>query len=216
MRRQYFNLTELLIVITIIAIMAGILLPPRSRSRFKARRISCASNLKQIGATIFMYAEDYNNKFPDGCTSNSATTALDSTVKGLNLLIKYNYLSDNAVYNCPSTADVVAEDGYTITTLKTERTCSYVYAPGLMIGTSNIYGNSDSALVADMTSIAFKRPNGNHDRYGNILFQDMHVRGFSGRTQEDWFLLNYGSEYDPATNKGSKDSSWALTGQYLY
>jgi prepilin-type N-terminal cleavage/methylation domain-containing protein len=225
MRRQNFNLIELLVCIAIIAIIAGVFLPVRSRVRVKARRISCASNLQQIGATISMYAEDYNNKFPDGCTSNNVTTALDSTVKGLNLLIKYHYLSDSAIYNCPSTTDVAEKDGYTITTLKTARTCSYIYAPGLMVGASNFYGNSDSALVADMTSIAFKRDidkNGNyyktsnHDRYGNILFQDMQVKGFSGSNQEDWFLLNYGSDYDPATQKGSKDSSWALTGQYLY
>jgi prepilin-type N-terminal cleavage/methylation domain-containing protein len=216
MRRQNFNLIELLVTIAIIVIIAGFLLPVRSRSRERDRRVECASNLQKIGATIFMYAGDYNDTFPDGCTSNSVTTALDSTVKGLNLLIKYHYLSDSAVYNCASTTDVRAEDGYTITTLKTVRTCSYIYVPGLMTGTSDIYGNPDSALVADMTSIASKRPTGNHNRYGNILFQGLHVKGFSGRNQEDWFLFNYGSTYDFYTQKGSKDSSWALTGQYLY
>ena len=238
MRRQYFNLTELFVIIGVIFLLLlaiSTFMPPHG-AREKALRISCASNLKQLGTTMFMYAGDYNDTFPDECTSNSVTTMINSKVKGLNLLIEYKYLSDTTIYNCPSTTDDVAKTGNTITTLKTARTCSYIYAPGMMTGASDIYGNSDSALVADMTGVIAQRTTaktndisskitqflsgktnyGNHDQYGNILFQGMHVLNFNGSNQEDWFLLNYGSTYDPATQKGSKDSSWSLTGQYLY
>jgi Tfp pilus assembly protein PilE len=225
-----FTLRDLIILVVVIvfmiAIVAGMYTPALGGAYEKARRISCASQLKSMGVALFMYANDYNKVFPSGTTSNSVATTLTAKAGGLNRLIFLNYLSDTAIYNCPSAVTLynkpsindvtAAKDGNTITTLATERTCSYVYAPGLMTGTSNIYGNPDSAIVADMTSIASKRPTGNHNRYGNILFQGLHVKGYSGSNQEDWFLLNYGSEYDPATNKGSKDSSWAITGQYLY
>jgi type II secretory pathway pseudopilin PulG len=225
-----FTRTELIVVIVVIFCLAGMLLPPLGGAREKARRISCASNLKSIGHALFLYANDYNKVFSSGMTSNSVATTLTAKAGGLNRLICLDYLSDTATYNCPSTTDEPAKDGNTITTLVTERTCSYIYAPGLMTGTSDVYGNPDSALIADMTGISSKRMinlskypdglieqmTGNHDWYGNILFQGMHVRGFSGNNQEDWFLLNYGSTYDPATQKGSKDSSWSLTGQYLY
>ncbi len=219
MKRQQFTRIELLIIIVVILstlTLTVIISPKTGVAREKARRIACTSNLKQIGTTMFMYAGDYNDIFPDECTSNRVATKLDSTAKGLNLLIECNYLSDYAIYNCPSTNDYEAEDGSTITTLETARTCSYIYAPGLMTGSSNIYGNPDSALVADMTGVASQHNTGNHDKYGNILFQGIYVKVFSGRNQEDWFLLNYGSDYDLTPQKGSKASSWALTGQYLY
>jgi Protein of unknown function (DUF1559) len=247
MKRHYLTFTELIVIVIVFLVMIAVMiLPPQGIAREKARRIACASNLKQIGVTMFMYAGDYNDVFADQCTSNNSVTVLDANAGGLNRLIFLNYLSDTAIYNCPSTTDMEANGGDTITTLKTARTCSYAYAPGMMLGTSDIYGNPDSALVADMTgfmgkclipkspdnsmsarinrlffaktktSSKSKSDYGNHDKYGNILFQGMHVKGYSSRSQEDWFLLNYGSTYDPAIQKGSSDSSWSLTRQYKY
>lgn len=61
-----FTLVELLVVISIIAVLAAMLLPALNKARSKAQAIQCVSNLKNIGLCLQNYTGSYNDFIPWG------------------------------------------------------------------------------------------------------------------------------------------------------
>jgi len=60
-KNHEFTLVELLVVI---AILASLLLPALGRARETARATVCASNLRQAGVALHLYASDHDGKLP--------------------------------------------------------------------------------------------------------------------------------------------------------
>ena len=64
-RPRAFTLIEMLVVITIIGVLAGILLPSLMRARGIAKRTYCQNNLRQLNAALLKYCTLYDGYFPD-------------------------------------------------------------------------------------------------------------------------------------------------------
>ena len=63
-RKMGFTMIELLVVISVILILAGIITPVVNKVKRKAKRVQCLSNIRQCGQAIVMYSQDYDDKLP--------------------------------------------------------------------------------------------------------------------------------------------------------
>jgi prepilin-type N-terminal cleavage/methylation domain-containing protein/prepilin-type processing-associated H-X9-DG protein len=113
--RRAFTLIELLVVIAIIAILASILFPVFARAREQARKAACQSNLKQIGLSIAMYVQDYDETYPMAYMAYSASnpdwygTTTASAAYWYTVL--QPYAKNKQLFICPTAGDIEQYSG---------------------------------------------------------------------------------------------------------
>ena len=64
MTRKGFTLIEVLVVLSVVAILAGLLFPAFVAARGKARQVSCLSTVRQLGLAMAMYTADWDDTYP--------------------------------------------------------------------------------------------------------------------------------------------------------
>lgn len=105
------TLIELLVVVAIVAIGAAVLTPAFIVAKRSAKIVSCASNLRQIGMSINVYAGDFDDLYPFGIDSYSALfpnslPIPDPLLKNASIAPKIEgllkaYGADSAIFKCP-------------------------------------------------------------------------------------------------------------------
>jgi prepilin-type N-terminal cleavage/methylation domain-containing protein len=103
--RAGFTLTELLVVIGVIALLIGILLPTLAKARESSRRAQCLANLRTLGHALTLYANDNKDKLPNvnGNSTWNDPAANDYVMREFNR----TYVKSPGTFHCPSDVDPV-------------------------------------------------------------------------------------------------------------
>ena len=114
-QRQGFTLIELLVVISIIALLIALLLPALKRAKEYSRRITCATNLKQMGLGYHGYANDHDGYTPVNLVSHSYEPYILYHLQHKQwyndgVLYGEDYVTTGEVFFCPSN-DARSEGG---------------------------------------------------------------------------------------------------------
>lgn len=122
---QKFTLTELVIVVAVTAILAGMCIPVLNRTQDAVKTAACANNLKQIGIALASYAKNNDGYLPlfaqkdwkppflfQLLASENETGSLDSWRNYGKYKADGDYTgNDNKLFRCPS----IAESPYGLT-----------------------------------------------------------------------------------------------------
>lgn len=164
--RAGFTLVELLVVVAIMAILAGLLIPAIIAAQEKGRRVDCMNNLSQFGKAMMMYAIDHDEAFPSNLTVLART-----------------YTRDPHLYKCRSDrVRSVATSVKDITPASADKYCSFNLVTRDADGSPVTSSSPPTMMIAcdkdgphgNVTAGGF---GGNHGGDGgNVLFGDGGVR----------------------------------------
>jgi prepilin-type N-terminal cleavage/methylation domain-containing protein len=147
-----FTLIELLVVIAVIAILAALLLPVLTGARERARRSSCANNIRQFLLTTHMYANDNVQRLFSGVSESTTPDGiLDQSIPVISGSVRtqmVQYAGNFKILGCPNLgAPFNVVEGY------------YESGAGWILGYNYLGGHANTPwLLAIPNAEAWKSP----------------------------------------------------------
>jgi prepilin-type N-terminal cleavage/methylation domain-containing protein/prepilin-type processing-associated H-X9-DG protein len=186
--RRGFTLVELLVVIAIVVVLASILFPVFSRARESARRTRCASNLRQLGLALSMYASDYDDLIPTTWPEPVMMIwrgDLGPVCHGRLM----PYVRNLSIFYCPTATGIkekgpgLGGQGWGQWGSGTEYGAwsSYLYRNGGADSSAVLDENEGLALMLDVNNPGEVKPisKSHNEDFANVLWADGHVKGYS-------------------------------------
>jgi prepilin-type N-terminal cleavage/methylation domain-containing protein len=100
-RTRAFTLIEILVVIAIVGLLAGLLIPAVARSRAKAAQARCGLQLQQVGQMLQMYFGENRNALPNVNMMPSLQPPLNGYPSLVQVLAPY-HRGGVQVFDCPA------------------------------------------------------------------------------------------------------------------
>lgn len=167
---------ELLICVSIIAILAAMLMPALSRAKYSARLVVCMNNLKQIAVSTTMKAGENDGRFPERPANNSIGWGVPH---GLRFLSHYddreliNSFFDVNILQCPFSPSV----DYMGNTTSTQVFMKYDFYPGWRL-TAPGDGGVTEANRMKRIGVPMTLKTASIDKEFDILVADMELLRF--------------------------------------
>lgn len=174
-----FTLVELLVVMAIIAMLAGLLFPALVRAREQARRAACSGNMRQIGIGIGIYADDFAGCYPPA----NHWMAPGADKPGMLTAAVYpRYFDELTIFRCPGDTQTHGPDAgdaslgqsYPYMGLELARYADILalFPPRLQQVPLSTSSSADCMVLSDDSS---NHASGSLRTGGNVLYIDGHV-----------------------------------------
>ena len=158
-----FTLIELLVVIAIIAILAAMLLPALATAKQKAWKTSCTSNLRQIGLSMRIYADENQELYPES-GHNIYWGAIDSITQKPSWMEQIvPYVGNTNVYRCPGNVQLALNMQNPFTYFNGDRAVFVVTGTDASVKATSIVFPAAYVLSGDTCGIPGVTGGGNFD-----------------------------------------------------
>jgi len=96
-----FTLVELLVVIGIIGLLAGLVLPAVRNAQVRAKKMKCAAHLRDIGQALQMWSMDHLEQLPTTSVGGKVADVMKQLYPGAGSSAVGRYIDDPVVFECP-------------------------------------------------------------------------------------------------------------------